>query len=75
MNEEDMVNSASESIDGAQMDWPVFSIRHTYCPKDISADVSFEPNELVMYDTTSEEIEGRWISASYGSYVPISDVR
>lgn len=74
MNGEDVVSDTSESIDDDEMDWPVFSVRHTYCPKDIAPDVSFEPNELVMYDTTSD-IDGRWISASYGSYVPISDVR
>ena len=74
MNDEDMMSDRSGSSTGVQMDWPVFSIRHTYCPKDIAPDVEFEPNELVMYDTTSDDGE-RWISASYGSYTPITDVR
>lgn len=74
MSGKDAVGEGSPSSDGANMDWPVFSIRHTYCPEDIAPSISFEPNELVMYDTSSET-EGRWISASNGSHVPISDVR
>lgn len=58
----------------AHSDWPVFSIRHTYNPQDIGTDVRFEANEVVMYDTTTDE-DGRWISAKYGSYVEVSDVR
>lgn len=74
MTGEDAVGGRSPPSDETNMNWPVFSIRHTYCPEDVAPRVSFEPNELVMYDASSE-IEGRWISASYGSYVPISDVR
>jgi len=74
MTGEDSVGDRPVPSDETNMDWPVFSIRHTYCPEDVAQSVSFEPNELVMYDASSD-IGGRWISASYGSYTPISDVR
>lgn len=66
-------DNTAESV-GSQSDWPVFSIHHTYNPQDIAPETTFEANEVVMYDATSDDDE-RWISAKYGSYVEISEIR
>lgn len=58
----------------ARSDWPMFAIRHAYNPKDVATDVTFEPNEIVFYDAQRFE-EGRWMSAKYGSYTPITEIR
>lgn len=58
----------------ARSDWPIFSIRHSYNPDGIAPQKAFEPNEVVLYDATQFQ-EGRWLSAKFGSYVPITDTR
>lgn len=55
-------------------EWPVFSIRHSYNPEGIAPGVSFEPNEVVLYDASHIK-QGRWLSAKYGSYLPLTDIR
>jgi len=55
-------------------EWPSFTLKYTFNPKDIAPDATFEPNEAVMYDE-SDRREGRWISAKYGSYISITEVR
>lgn len=58
----------------ARSEWPVFSMRYTFNPDDVAPEREFEPNEAVIYDATSED-DGRWMSAVYGSYVSITDIR
>ena len=57
----------------ALSDWPVFELQHTFNPDDIAPMRSFEPNEVVLYDAMDYQA-GRWISAKYGSYIPITDI-
>ena len=54
-------------------DWPVFEVRHSFNPNDIAPDVEFEPTEVVLFPATNNA-EGQWISAKFGSYVPITEI-
>lgn len=66
----------SKQVDVASelSDWPTFGIRHSFNPEDVAENYTFEPNEVVLYDAKDYE-DGRWISAKYGSYQPITQLR
>lgn len=68
------MSSSDSGLTQANAEWPAFTLRYTYNPEDVGESATFEPNELVVYDP-SAECSGSWISAAYGSYVPISDIR
>lgn len=51
--------------------WPKFTLRYTFNPEDLDAPVSFEPDELVVFDPA--EGDDAWISAARGSYEDIKD--
>ena len=53
--------------------WPVFEVRHAFNPEDVAPEMAFEPNEVVLYDARDYQ-DGKWISAKYGSYIPITEI-
>lgn len=55
-------------------DWPVFEVRHAFNPDGVAPGMTFDPTEVVLYAATDYE-EGQWISAKYGSYSPITEIR
>lgn len=53
--------------------WPTFSLRYTFNPEELEVPVTFEPDELVVFDPTTDD--EAWLSADRGAYLDIQDAR
>lgn len=56
-------------------DWPTFGLRYTFNPTGIGLDRTFDPDEVVLFDSTRARLGDRWIAADRGSYVPVEEMR
>lgn len=54
--------------------WPSFSLRYTFNPDEIDGH-EFNPDELVVVDSTQGVGTDAWISAARDSYVAIEETR
>lgn len=57
-------------------DWPAFTLTHTYNPTDVAVSLDLDPDELVVFEPSSDgDIGECWLTAERGSYVSIETVR
>lgn len=54
--------------------WPRFTLRYTFNPEELDAPVSFDPDELVVFDPSDGD-DDAWVSATRGSYMDIKDAQ
>lgn len=72
-----MTRGQSEDVETtASADWPTFELVHTYNPTELSASLTLQPDELVVFDPDGDgDIDETWITAERGSYTPIEETQ
>ncbi|SFL69859.1 hypothetical protein SAMN04487950_4645 [Halogranum rubrum] len=56
-------------------EWPDYALEFTFNPRDVTLSDEFDPDEVVIFEPSAEDIGSRWISGKRDSYVAVETMR
>lgn len=56
-------------------EWPDYALEFTFNPRDPTFADKFDPDEVVIFESSGEDIGSRWISGKRNSYVSVDKMR
>lgn len=68
--------SYAETTHGVtEEEWPDYALEFTFNPRDPTLADEIDPDEVVIFEPSGEDIGSRWISGKRDSYVAVEEMR